>query len=120
MSTLPPVDFNYIAAIAHDAIQMYGSPAEFTEHGAGLSRPVRVVVYRDERAGRLLQDADSVPALALLDGQDFQAPNRLPQQFDQIRVTADGATLNWTLNADPHPVYASYRLPIYIAELRRG
>jgi hypothetical protein len=118
---LPGVDFNEIAKIAHWAIANLGTPAQFTEMVEGTpARTIRAVVYRDNVAQQLLQEADTVPALGLLDGENFRPPNRPPQQFDQIEITADGITLAWTIGADPHPVYAGHRLPIFIVELRRG
>lgn len=118
--SLPYVDFGAIAGIAHDAIQTYGTTATFTEQGQTTGRVIKTVVYQDKTAGALIQDGDSVPALALLDSQDFQAPNRQPQQFDILTLAVGQFVGIWTLQADPHPVFAGDEMPIYICELRRN
>ena len=60
----------------------------------------------------MVQEADSVPALALLDPNDFKAPNRAPQQFDSLVISIGTFAGLWTIAADPHPIFAGDRLPI--------
>ena len=117
---LPEVDFAAIAGIAHDAIQSYGTSAEFVELDSQTGRTIKCVVYQDKTAALMVQDADSVPALALLDPADFSGAYRSPQQFDSLRLTVGAFTGIWTINADPHPVFAGDELPIFLCELRRN
>jgi len=114
---LPTIDFAAIAQTAKEAIQAYGTPAEFIEGGSGPSRTVKVVAYKDVKAEAFLHDMDSAPASALLDPDDFAAPNRLPQRFDQLRFDAGGFVRTYTIDA-VHPIYAQVSLPLLVAELR--
>jgi hypothetical protein len=118
MATLPYIDFPAISATAKAAIQSYGTPVEFLEVGQTSGRVVKAVIYKDQTSAILLQDADSSPALALLDPDDF--PTRGPQKFDIIKCAVGGFAGIWTLTADAHPILAADTLPLYIVELRRN
>lgn len=112
------VDFNAIAVIASDAIQLYGTPVQYFEVGDTVGRTVKAVIYQDKVTAALIQDSDSAPAMVLLDPKDFQSG--MPQKFAQIRCSIGGFTGSWSLVADAHPILAENTLPLYTAELRRN
>jgi hypothetical protein len=115
--SLPVVDFDAITNVSREAIALYGTPATFTEQGAAVGRPIRFVVYRDVQPAPLLQDVQGEPAKVLLSPDDFQAPNRMPQQFDLLTVDIENFKRIYTIE-DIHPVLAEARLPLLIATLK--
>lgn len=114
--TLPAVDFESIKNTAQEALAAYGTPATFTEQGAALGRPVKCVVYRP-KTEPLLQDVSSTPELALLSPEDFQAPNRLPRQFDLLTVDVGGFKSIYAIEA-VNAVFAADKLALLSAEVR--
>ena len=114
---LPAVDFDSIKATAQEAIALYGTTATFTEEGAATGRSIKLVVYKDTKAEELIQDAHSEAANALLSPADFITPNRMPQQFDTLRVDIEGFTRVYTIE-EVHPVLAEDKLALIIASVR--
>lgn len=114
---LPSIDFTSIARTAKDALVAYGTPVEFIEGNAASGRTVRAVIYNDNRAEQLYQDADSTPATAILNPDDFAAPYRLPRKFDKLKITIGGFTRTYTIES-PHPILAQQTLPLILVQLR--
>lgn len=114
---LPAIDFAAIAATAKDALATYGSPAEFFEGTASTGRAIRAVIYRDERAEVFTQDADSMPATAILNPDDFVTPNRLPKKFDKIKISVAGFVRTYTVES-VSPILAQNTLPLILVQLR--
>jgi hypothetical protein len=96
---------------------MYGSPATFIEQGMATGRTIRTVIYRDNKPETLIEDSHSEAANALLSPADFLTPNRMPQQFDLIRVTIEGFDRIYTID-EIHPVLAETKLALIIASIR--
>lgn len=118
MSTLPAIDFAGISATAQAAIQAYGTSVVYKPVGDDVGRTVKAVIYKDQTGDALLQDADSAPAMALLDPTDFASGP--PAKFDTISSSTGGFVGTWSLTEDAHPILAADTLPLYIVNLRRN
>ena len=116
---LPSIDFAKISVPAKDALVAYGSPAMFTEQGASSGRIVKVVVYRDTQSEGMIGDLDSAPATAILNPDDYKAPNRMPRKFDTLKLDIGGFVRTYTIE-DVHPIVAADTLPLLLAQLRTG
>jgi hypothetical protein len=115
---LPPIDFNAIASTAKDALEAYGTPAEFFEGNAATGRAIKAVIYNvDDDAEILVQDADTQTATAILNPDDFLSPNRMPRRFDKIKVSTGGFIRTYTIDA-VNPILAQATLPLLLVQLR--
>jgi hypothetical protein len=114
---LPAINFGQIAKTAKDALSTYGTPAQFFEGNATTSRPIKVVIYKDEKAESLLADVDSKPATAILNPDDFAAPYRLPKKFDKIVIDVAGFVRTYTVES-AHPILAQETLPLILVQLK--
>jgi hypothetical protein len=114
---LPPIDFAVIAQTAKDAIVSYGTPAIFYEGTATTGRAIKVVVYKDDTPETLQADADSMPATAILNPDDFATPYRSPRKFDKIKVELTGFVRTYTIES-VSPIAAQNTLPLLLVQLR--
>ena len=116
---LPAIDFSVIAQTAKDALVAYGSPADFFEGKADTSRKIKAVIYRDENAEVVLSDMDAMPATAILNPDDFKAPNRMPRKFDKIRINVAGFLRTYNIES-VSPILAQTTLPLLLVQLKSG
>ena len=114
--SLPTIDFQGIAATAKAALVAYGTTVQFQTKDGTTWRDIKAVIYNDERAQQLLNDANSMPATAILNPDDFVAPNPYPKRFDRIRVSVDGFQRTYTIES-PHPILAQVTLPLILVQL---
>ncbi len=117
--SLPAIDFATISETAKQALAAYGTTVEFIEAGASSGRSIRAVIYRDgAQVQSMIADADSSDAVAILNPDEFATPNRMPQKFDQIRVSIAGLSKTYTMSSDPAPILAANTLPLLLVRLR--
>lgn len=116
---LPSIDFAAITETAKAALVAYGTPTDFIEQGQTTGRTVRTVIYRDGATiEKLINDADTSVANAILNPDEFQSPYRMPQKFDKLRVSVGGFTRTYTIDAPPAPILAADSLPLILAQVR--
>lgn len=116
---LPTLDFARVAALANAVLATYGTEADFYEHSNATPRRITLVVQRESADMPLLQDMQTMPVKLTLRGDDFKAPNRLPQQFDAVEVMgSDQLKRIYTLE-QVTPVYVGPLMPCILC-LARG
>jgi hypothetical protein len=114
---LPSIDFAGIAKTAKDALVAYGTPAMFHEQNSATGRSIRVVIYNDRVSEQLALDVATKPATAILNPDDFVAPNRVPQKFDKIKINVAGFERTYAIES-VHPILAQDTLPLILVQLR--
>ena len=67
---------------------------------------------------KMLNDADTSVANAILNPDEFLSPFRMPQKFDKLRVSVGGFVRTYTIDAAPAPILAADSLPLLLAQVR--